>query len=588
MKLNKLYSNDDRFHSIVFNDGLNVVLGKVTHRYDMLRDSHNLGKSSLLELLDFMLLKELKPGSFFRKYAKIFASHIFYLELLLDDGTYVTIRRSVAESTKISFKKSEASCSCNENTQWDTTLAISKSKEYLNELLSFNVLPGINYRSTLSFFLRTQKDYFNVFQLSKNLSGKQKNWKPIVFELLGYNPDKLNEKYEIDQQLDDLDTTVKSITSEMSINTDDFDRIQSALDLKKTEREEVQIQVDAFNFYASERSINQHLVEDIETKIAELNSREYSLSFDYEKMKQSLENVPMFDIEQLKQIYAEVEVFFPENISHSYEDLLQFNIKVTQERNKYLREQIASIEEELKMVRAQLIELNEQRNQALDSLQDKDTFHKFKQHQKRLAQLEGEVSRLELQLKNIDIVAGLSEKGDVLKQTLNDVSKDLIGQVKKPASSITSSIKKNFNEIFRTVFGVSALLYVKTNSKSNVEFCTDVAPNEDAEATAEGDGNTYYKILCAAFDLAILSTYSNLSYFKFAYHDGILEGLDNRKKELYIQVIRQYCNQYGLQYIFSTIEDDVPESVLNQFTVSEKCLELNDSDDSGKLFGFSF
>ena len=588
MKLSRLYSNDARFHSIVFNDGLNVVLGKVTRRYDMLRDSHNLGKSSLIEVLDFMMLKELKADSFFKKYANIFSSHIFYIELLLNDSTYLTIRRAVANPNNISFIKSEVSCECHEHTKWDVTLPLTKSKEYLNRQLAFNVLTGVNYRSTVSFFLRTQKDYNNVFQLSKNFKGKQKNWKPVVFELLGYGPEKLIEKYDLDKQLEDLDSSAKSISSEMSISADDYDRIQSALALKKTERNEVQGQVDAFNFYASERSINQHLVEDIETMIAELNSREYALSFDFEKMKQSLENVPKFDIEQLKQIYAEVEVYFPDNIAHSYEDLLQFNIKVTKERNKYLREQMEVLDEEIRTVRVQLNELNEQRKQALGYLQDKDTFHKFKQHQKHLSQIEGEITRLELQLKNIDIVSGINEKADELKLKLKDVSKELVGEVKKPASQVTSSIKRNFNEIFKTVFGVSALLYVKTNNNSNVEFCTDVAPNEDAEATAEGYGDTYRKILCAAFDLAVIATYSDRSYFKFVYHDGILEGLDNRKKELYIQVIRQYCSQYGLQYIFSTIEDDVPESIHDQFTLRERCLELNDSDDTGKLFGFSF
>ena len=588
MKLSRLYSNDARFHSIVFNDGLNVVLGKVTRRYDMLRDSHNLGKSSLIEVLDFMMLKELKADSFFKKYANIFSSHIFYIELLLNDTTYLTIRRAVANPNNISFIRSEASCECNEHTKWDVTLPLTKSKEYLNRQLAFNVLTGVNYRSTVSFFLRTQKDYNNVFQLSKNFKGKQKNWKPVVFELLGYEPEKLIEKYDLDKQLEDLDSSAKSISSEMSISADDYDRIQSALALKKTERNEVQGQVDAFNFYASERSINQHLVEDIETRIAELNSREYALSFDFEKMKQSLENVPKFDIEQLKQIYAEVEVYFPDNIAHSYEDLLQFNIKVTKERNKYLREQMEVLDEEIRTVRVQLFELNEQRKQALGYLQDKDTFHKFKQHQKHLSQIEGEITRLELQLKNIDIVSGINEKSDELKLKLKDVSKELVGEVKKPASQVTSSIKRNFNEIFKTVFGVSALLYVKTNNNSNVEFCTDVAPNEDAEATAEGYGDTYRKILCAAFDLAVIATYSDRSYFKFVYHDGILEGLDNRKKELYIQVIRQYCSQYGLQYIFSTIEDDVPESIHDQFPLRERCLELNDSDDTEKLFGFSF
>ena len=44
MKLSQLYSNDSRFHNMQFNDGLNVVLGKVFHREDINKDSHNLGK----------------------------------------------------------------------------------------------------------------------------------------------------------------------------------------------------------------------------------------------------------------------------------------------------------------------------------------------------------------------------------------------------------------------------------------------------------------------------------------------------------------------------------------------------------------
>ena len=80
----------------------------------------------------------------------------------------------------------------------------------------------------------------------------------------------------------------------------------------------------------------------------------------------------------------------------------------------------------------------------------------------------------------------------------------------------------------------------------------------------------------------------SLSFFRFVYHDGVFEGLDNRKKELFVQVARDYCQRYNLQYIFSSIEDDVPQTILASFTSSEQFLTLNDQDDSGKLFGFSF
>lgn len=588
MKLSKLYSNDPRFHNIEFTSGINIVLGKVTQRYDMQRDSHNLGKSTLVTLLDFMLLKELTQQHIFRRFIDQFSTHVFFLEILLSDGRFLTIKRSIAEPTKISYKFSEAAIVCNEHTIWDISLTFDKAKAYLNETLAFNVLPEWDYRKTVTFFLRSQNDYSNVFQLGKYINGKHKDWKPFVFELLGYDNKPLIQKYELDQQIADVQTAIDSISGEMSLNTDDYDKIKSSLEIKETECMAMRSQIDAFNFYAEERSLNRDLIEDIERNIAELNSREYSLSYNLDKTKQSIENIPVFDMAQLQEIYAEVQIYFPESITKGYEDLLDFNKKVTQERNQYLREQILQIEDELKAVRFNLEDLNRQRNIALQSLQDKDTFHKFKEYQKRLAQLEGEIARLTMQLQNIDKLSALTEKSDELKSHLKSVSKQIVNEVKSQANPDTLSIKRLFNDIFRTIFGVSALLYVKTNAASNVEFHAEVAPDEDAAATAEGDGNTYNKMMCVAFDLAILATYSEKSYFHFVYHDGVLEGLDNRKKELFIRLAMDFCRRYNIQYIFSTIEDDIPVNVLSQFTEQEICLLLEDHNDVGKLFGFSF
>ena len=420
------------------------------------------------------------------------------------------------------------------------------------------------------------------------MNGKHRDWKPFVFELLGYDPTCLTKKYDLDDSLSETETTIKKISTEMAICADDYDRVKSAIEIKQVELDEMKQRIDSFNFYAEERQLNRGLVEDIERQIAELNTQEYALTYDLEKMRGSIENIPMFDVEQLKEIYEEVKVFFPDNMTKGYEDLVEFNKKVTEERNHYLREQIDATEKRLKLVRENLKRQNERRNDALMALQDKDTFHKFKEYQKRMAVLEGEISKLNLQLENIDTVSKLNENADSMKQQLTAVSKDIASQVKYNSNQDTQKIKKYFNEIFRAIFGVSALLYVNTNKQSNVEFMTEVAPDDEAQATAEGMGNTYKKMLCVAFDLAVLATYSDREFFRFVYHDGVLEGLDNRKKELFLQIAREYCNRYGIQYIFSTIEDDIPQGLLDSFSVTEKCLELNDRDDSGKLFGFSF
>lgn len=589
MKLKQLYSNSNTFHDVKFNDGLNVVLGKVYHKHDKLKDSHNLGKSTLIDILDFLLLKDIDKEHIFKKFHKVFQHHVFYLEVQLNSGSFLTIKRRVSESNKVSFKENPASTTCNNNTVWDLSdISRSKAEEWLNTKLAFDVMTDWKYRKTVSFFLRTQRDYQNVFQLGKFQNGKHKDWKPVVFELIGYNSQCLKDKYELDQEIKDLKKTEQDINKEMAVHASDFDKIKGMLELKKVERDEMKERVDAFNFYAEERSLNKNLVEDIEKQISELNSREYTLSYDLERTKASIKNIPNFNIEQLKKLYEEVSIYFPDAITHGYEELVDFNKKVTEERNKYLKEQSVVINNELHSVRKQLEQLNKERNEALSVLQDKDTFRKFKGYQMKLAALEGDISRLELELHNIDAVANLNEKADAFKLQQKEVSKKIAAQLKATDNDVAVQIKRIFNEIFQTVFGVSALLYVKPNKSGNVEFMADVAETIDSDATAEGLGNTYLKMLCASFDIAILASYSSNSFFRFVYHDGILEGLDNRKKELFITLVRSFCKRYNIQYIFSSIEDDIPTDILKDFTIEEKCLELNDKDDSGKLFGFSF
>jgi uncharacterized protein YydD (DUF2326 family) len=51
MKLSQLYANN-KFKNIVFNDGLNLILAKVTKKLDLNKDSHNLGKTTLIAVID--------------------------------------------------------------------------------------------------------------------------------------------------------------------------------------------------------------------------------------------------------------------------------------------------------------------------------------------------------------------------------------------------------------------------------------------------------------------------------------------------------------------------------------------------------
>lgn len=130
------------------------------------------------------------------------------------------------------------------------------------------------------------------------------------------------------------------------------------------------------------------------------------------------------------------------------------------------------------------------------------------------------------------------------------------------------------------------LISITTNSAGNVDFEYDVV-DDDNFKTAQDKGFTYRKLLCMAFDLAVLINYHDESYFRFVYHDDAFANEDNRIKQRLLSVIREICTGYNLQYIFSVIQDELPRDEAGQlveFPANEVILQLHDQDDSGKLF----
>ena len=92
-------------------------------------------------------------------------------------------------------------------------------------------------------------------------------------------------------------------------------------------------------------------------------------------------------------------------------------------------------------------------------------------------------------------------------------------------------IRKEFNSLVSRILNLNGLLYIRQNKEGNLEFKIDVEkPGKAGKATSQDSGTSYKKLLCALFDLSLLKTFSDKAFFHFVYHDGVFEGLDNRKK----------------------------------------------------------
>ena len=111
MKLSKLYCNQPGFKNIQFNlNGINVVYADVKTDIKEKKNQHDLGKTKIAELIDFLFLKKINKDHFLLKHEKEhFQNHVFYLKSCFNSGQYLTIKRAAKNNTKISFAVNDAS-----------------------------------------------------------------------------------------------------------------------------------------------------------------------------------------------------------------------------------------------------------------------------------------------------------------------------------------------------------------------------------------------------------------------------------------------------------------------------------------------
>jgi uncharacterized protein YydD (DUF2326 family) len=410
-----------------------------------------------------------------------------------------------------------------------------------------------------------------------------------MFDMLGFNGAVILEKYDLEDEKKELEKKLETLKQEADINIEERDKIAGLLDIKLDDKKNLEEKIDRFNFYEKDKAINKELVEDIDIRVQILNTKRYALSIEIKKIESSLSvKQDSININKLKALYEDVQIYFPDKLVHDYEMLLDFNKSITEERNIVLKGNLIKIKKEFDILDKELKEYEAQKEGLLSYLTEKDSYFKFKEMQKQLAKTEADIIRLKDKLNAID-------RTSVFARGIETKEKDITDKVKEITALISeqkhSEIRKIFNSIIKEVLNTNAVISLKQNKQGNVEFEANIQNPINLTITAEDYGMTYRKLLCMAFDLSILIYYANRSFYRFVYHDGALEALDDRKKIKFLNFIRRICSEYKLQYILTLIDSDLPKDEngnILHFPDNEVCLKLHDRDDSGKLFKKSF
>lgn len=592
MKLSRLYSNKpDLFDPVEFVQGLNVVMAEIRLPENRSKDTHNLGKTTLGRLLDFGFLAKRDPKFFLFKHSDLFKEFIFFLEIELEDASFVTIRRCVKEATKISFKRHQAGhqdLSGLALTEWDhVNMPFERARELLDGVLDWRAIKPWAYRKGLGYLLRSQDDFRDVFHLRK-FAAAHSDWKPFLAHVLGFDAQLIVEHYEKEEQLSKKQAIAQTIKNELGGSIEDISKIEGILLLKQKEAEKKQTLLDAFDFRTQDRDSTKQLVDDIDVKIASLNAERYSYNQTKKKIISSLEEDQiLFNPDEAQRLFEEAGILFKGQIKKDFQQLIDFNRAITDERRGYLQEEREEVEVELKRINAELNFLGKKRSEMLSFLSETDIFGKYKQVSDEMVILRADITSLERQRGFLHRLQELRKEIRALTEERGNLQAQIEANVEMQNSdqdSLFSAIRVFFNEIVEEVIDRKALLSVSPNQLGHLEFKAEIL-DESGNATSADLGHTYRKLLCIAFDLAVLRAHLDEKYPRFVYHDGVFESLDDRKKENLLAIIRRYA-ELGLQPIITLIDSDLPVRDAEQpvFSSDEIVITLHDEGEKGRIF----
>lgn len=550
MRLSKIYSNDKRFSPISFDlHSINAIIA-------VGNEPHSIGKTTLFKLINYCLLQDSKP-QFLKQ--TTFNDFTFFLELLLNSGEYLTIRRSVSGRANTAFKKHTRQDDFTDlkDEGFDFIGGDETALDKVNEILdlSINNKAIKNFRRYLGYFLREKDDFSHAFMLNKYKKGKDVEWKTLVASLIDINDIAVRKKFNTEKEIEVLENEIKYQENNENCSISEIEvakETQRSLEIELVEKERIYAQ---FDFYLKEHSINKELVSEVENSIAALNKERYSLDKKHQLITESLIEEQEIDLKKVKKLFHQVGMHISDMLVKSFEEVLEFNKQITHDRDQYLNAEQSKISKRLNEIDDLLQKYNQKRRELLSVLTETDTFDKFKKLEKEIVDIKNRIYMTEQYLKKLRQYKCRLKRIKILERR-KEKTISLINQSISHPSHTHTHIKELFKRVSNMVLGVDAILTVGLNRQGNLEFNTKVIDTKKILENTKEEGEAFSRMFCFIFDISVALTYKESQFFHFVAHDGLFDNLGHKYKDGLINVLNMLKNE-GIQYIFTSIEDEL-------------------------------
>ena len=587
--IHRIYSDLDSFRELRLGPGLNVVVADKSAESTDKQTRNGAGKTSLVELVHFLLAERADTNSIFR--ADELARWSFGLDFDLA-GARVQVKRSGATKGKVVVTNVDVPGGPQQaaldigaidqtisNNDWNLILG-AKMFGLSEDAAGANKKFAPTFRSLFPYFARRQDS--GGFVSHESHSSKQPPWNQqvAISYLLGLD-------WSVPQRFEDLreqERTIRVLKKSAGRGTlpgfrgsAAFLRTQVALAESKALR--LKQQLDSFTVVPEYQAIEREasdLTKEM-NRLANENTADREL---LDQLKESIEAEQPPEIGDLKVLYQEARILLPERITRRFDEAVKFRRVVIENRKAHLRSEIQRIEQRIEKRNDKKEVMGKRRAQLMEILDRGGALEQYTLLQKEYSRQQAETETLKQQLLTADRLEGERNKAEIERRQL----RERLRQDFHEQQNVLDDAVVLFEEL-------SEALYERERTGNLTIDATANGPTFNVQIDAQRSrGINNMQTFCFDIMLAVIASRRGVSP-NFLVHDShLFDGVDERQVAKALQVGREYAEKYGFQYLVTLNSDAIPNDGFNSgFEIRDYILPVNlDDSPRGGLFGIRF
>jgi uncharacterized protein YydD (DUF2326 family) len=579
------------FKPVTFHPGLNVLLSDRTADSTDKQTRNSAGKTSLIEVIHFLLGADCEKDSLFRLDELV--EHTFKGTFRIG-GELLTIARTGSDPSKIFLigggedrkdisrkldKTSERFYVSNVN--WRVFLGhamFGLPADERGTLFDESFTP--TFRSMFSYFVRRRNS--GGFISPERQAEKQQRWDwqvnlSYLFGLDWQIPFDFNKIRAREKTLDELKKAVKIGALGSVIGTVAELRPQVAIAEAKAGK--LRRNLEQFEVLDSYKYLSRRAGQ-IKTEMQTLIRQSVTLNETLDHIREALQSERPPQRSDIQQLYAAAGIELPGVALRRFDDVSSFYESVVANRRVHLEHEISDVRSRIAGLEGGLSRLDEERSNILRTLQGRGALDDFLAMQRDLADAEANAAALRERFKAAEALEGESTKLDIDR-----------AELKRKLQEDHHVREKALDEAILIIADAIAELYDDRTGR----FLVDATENgPEFRISIEGDrggGIANMEIFC--FDLALLQIVTKrYGGPGFLIHDShLFDGVDERQVAGALRLGMKTIEGLQQQYIItmnSDIFNRLPDDEVTDLGAAVLETRLSDHTEHGGLFGFRF